>query len=48
MEEKIPAHLKVMTLLEKRRSLFLLAASLITLGIVVFEVVAHFMLHGES
>ncbi|MGH7835219.1 MAG: adenylate/guanylate cyclase domain-containing protein, partial [Candidatus Binatia bacterium] len=48
MEEKIPAHLKVMTLLEKRRSLFLLATSLITLGIVVFEVVAHFMLHGES
>jgi adenylate cyclase len=44
-EEKIPAHLKVATALEKRRSLFLLSASLITLGIVAFELVAHVMLH---
>jgi adenylate cyclase len=45
MAEKIPAHLKVMTRLEKRRSLFVLAASLATLAVVVFEVIAHAMLH---
>lgn len=47
-EEKVPAHLKVMTALEKRRTLLVLAASLATLGIVAFEVVAHILLHGGS
>jgi adenylate cyclase len=47
-EEKVAAHLKVMTKLEKRRTFFVLAASLLTLGIVAFEVVAHMLLHGES
>jgi class 3 adenylate cyclase len=44
-EEKVPAHLKVMTSLEKRRTTLVLAASLLTLGIVAFEIVAHIMLH---
>jgi hypothetical protein len=34
-----------MTTLEKRQSLFVLAASLATLGIVGFEIIAHAMLH---
>lgn len=45
-EEKIAAHLKVMTPLEKRRTVFVLAASVATLGIVAFEVIAHRVLHG--
>ena len=45
LEAKVPAHLKTMTVLEKRRTTFVFAASLITLGIVGFEVVAHIMLH---
>ncbi|HZA56286.1 MAG TPA: adenylate/guanylate cyclase domain-containing protein [Candidatus Udaeobacter sp.] len=44
-QEQISAHLKVMTTLEKRRTLFVLAASVATLGIVGFEIVAHIMLH---
>ncbi|MGH7825760.1 MAG: adenylate/guanylate cyclase domain-containing protein [Candidatus Binatia bacterium] len=44
-EEKVSAHLKVMTTLEKRRTIFVLAASVATLGIVAFEIVAHIMLH---
>ena len=47
-EEKVSAHLKVMTTLEKHRTLTVLAASIVTLGVVAFEVVAHIMLHGES
>jgi hypothetical protein len=34
-----------MTTLEKRRTSFVLAASLITLGIVVFELIAHATMH---
>ncbi len=45
MDEKVAAHLKVMTILEKRRTIFVLAASLATLGIVAFEIVAHILLH---
>ena len=45
MDEKVAAHLKVMTTLEKRRTIFVLAASLATLGIVAFEIVAHILLH---
>jgi class 3 adenylate cyclase len=45
-EEKVAAHLKVMTALEKRRTFFVLASSLIALGIVAFEVVAHLLLHA--
>jgi adenylate cyclase len=44
-EENIPAHLKVPTTLEKRRTLFVLVASSVTMGIVVFEIVAHILLH---
>ena len=47
-EEKVAAHLKVMTSLEKRRTLIVLAAALLTLGIVAFEVVAHIKLHGQQ
>ena len=45
MEAKVAPHLAMMTTLEKRRTLFVLAASLATLGIVAFEIVAHIMLH---
>lgn len=45
MEAKVGFHLARMTTLEKRRTLFVLAASLATLGIVAFEIVAHIMLH---
>ena len=45
LEAKIAAPIKTMTTLEKRRTTFVLAASLVTLGIVAFEVVAHFLLH---
>ena len=44
-ESKIPMHLKNMTTLEKRRTTFVLGASLVTLGIVGFEVIAHAVLH---
>jgi len=42
---KVPAQIKTMTRLEKRRTTFVLAASVVTLGIVAFEVVAHILLH---
>jgi adenylate cyclase len=44
-EAKVGAHLAVMTTLEKRRTIFVLAASLATLAIVVFEIIAHILLH---
>jgi hypothetical protein len=43
--EKVPAPIKAMTTLEKRRTTFVLAASLLTLGIVVFELIAHTAMH---
>jgi hypothetical protein len=42
---KVDPHLVTMTMLEKRRTLFVVAASLATLGIVVFEIIAHAILH---
>lgn len=45
LEEKIPVHLKTPTTLEKKRTFYVLGASVLTLGIVVFEVIAHIMLH---
>jgi adenylate cyclase len=45
MDARVGAHLAVMTTLEKRRTLFVLAASLVTLGVVVFEIIAHILLH---
>ncbi len=45
MEAKVGLHLAMMTTLEKRQTFFVLAASLATLGIVAFEIVAHIMLH---
>jgi adenylate cyclase len=44
-DAKVPEQLKTMTTLEKQRTIFVLAASVITLGIVTFEVVAHLLLH---
>lgn len=44
-DAKVPEQLKTMTRLEKQRTTFVLAASVITLGIVAFEVVAHRLLH---
>jgi hypothetical protein len=45
MDAKVPAQIKTMTMLEIRRTTFVLAASVVTLGIVAFEVVAHIILH---
>ena len=45
MELKVPAHLKTMTTLEKRRTTIVLTASLLTLAIVLFEIVAHILMH---
>jgi adenylate cyclase len=45
MASKVPAHLKTMTTLEKRRTAIVLAASMVTLGIVLFEVIAHILMH---
>ncbi len=45
LESKAPAHLQTMTTLEKRRTAIVLAASLGTLGIVLFEVIAHILRH---
>jgi adenylate cyclase len=42
---KVDPYLVTMTMLEKRRTLFVVAASLATLGIVVFEIIAHAILH---
>jgi adenylate cyclase len=44
-EAKVPEPLKTMTTLEKQRTTFVLVASIFTLGIVAFEVVAHRLLH---
>lgn len=44
-DAKVPDQLKTMTTLEKQRTTFVLAASVITLGIVAFEIVAHMLLH---
>jgi adenylate cyclase len=46
LEDKVPAHLKTMTTLEKRRTLLVVTASVLTLGIIAFELVAHSMLHA--
>ena len=43
-EARVAPHLKVMTTLEKRRTIFVLAASLVTFGIVAFEITAHILL----
>ena len=45
MESRVPEHLKTMTTLEKRRTTFVLTAALLTLGIVLFEMVAHAVMH---
>jgi adenylate cyclase len=44
-EAKVPAPIKAMTTLEKRRTIFVVGASVVTFAIVAFEVVAHIMLH---
>jgi hypothetical protein len=44
-DDKVPEQLKTMTTAEKQRTRFVLAASIVTLGIVAFEVVAHMLLH---
>jgi hypothetical protein len=44
-EARVDEHLKTMTTLEKRRTLFVFSASFATLGIVAFEIVAHVLLH---
>lgn len=46
-EGKVPAHLKIVTALERRRTVFVLAASLLSLAAVVSEVVAHTVRHGR-
>ena len=45
LESKVPEHLQVMTSLEKRRTTLVLTASVLTLAIVLFEVIAHIILH---
>jgi class 3 adenylate cyclase len=45
IEAKVTEPIKTMTTLEKRRTTFVLGASVITLGVVLFEVVAHIILH---
>jgi adenylate cyclase len=44
-QAKVRDYLKMMTRLERRRSVFVFTASLVTLAIVGFEVVAHILLH---
>jgi adenylate cyclase len=44
-DDKVPEQLKTMTTVEKQRTRFVLAAAIVTLGIVAFEVVAHMLLH---
>jgi hypothetical protein len=44
-EAQVGAPLAVMTTLEKRRTLLVLGASLATLGIVAFEIIAHIRFH---
>ncbi len=45
MDAKVPEQIKMMSTLERRRTNFVLAASLAALGIVGFEVVAHALMH---
>jgi hypothetical protein len=45
IESRVPEHLKTMTTLEKRRTRFVLTASIVTFAVVVFEVIAHILLH---
>jgi adenylate cyclase len=45
MESKVPAHLQTMTTLEKRRTAMVLTVSIVTLGIVPFEIIAHVLRH---
>ena len=42
---QVPEQLKTMTVLERRRTGFVLAASAIAIGLVIFELVAHAILH---
>lgn len=42
---QVPAHLLAMTALEKRRTAIVFSASVITLGVIVFELVAHALMH---
>ena len=42
---KVPEQLKTATTLENQRTAFVLAASAITVGLVIFEVIAHILLH---
>lgn len=42
---QVPAHLLAMTALERRRTSIVLGASLITLAVVVFELIAHALMH---
>ena len=44
-EDKVPEPLRAMTVTERRRTSFIFSASLITIGIVIFELIAHFLLH---
>jgi len=44
-QSKVPEALITMTTLEKQRTAFVIGASAVTLGIVLFEVVAHALLH---
>jgi adenylate cyclase len=45
MESKIPEQLKTMTTLEKRRTSIVLTASVLTLAVVLFEIIAHILMH---
>ena len=44
-DAKVPPQMQAMTTLEKRRTVFVFSASLITLGIVLFELIAHALRH---
>ena len=44
-DAKVPAQIKIMTTLEKRRTTLVLATSAVTMGIVVFELIAHAVMH---
>lgn len=44
-DAKVPEQIKMMTTLERRRTIFVLAASFAALGIVGFEIVAHALRH---
>ena len=47
-EAKVGEHLKTMTTLEKRRTIFVASAALATLGIVAFEIIAHILMHSGT